>query len=78
MTFIHNGEPATIDLARYEQRPVGSEPLTFLHNGAPATIDLEQFNAQTPKEKQMKHGEIGAPRNTGDAGVGAVPEVGSM
>ncbi|WP_456292292.1 KfrB domain-containing protein [Pseudomonas sp. AK106] len=26
----------------------------------------------------MKYGEIGAPRNTGDAGVGQVPEVGSV
>lgn len=30
------------------------------------------------KETQMKLGEIGAPRNTGDLGVGAVPEVGSV
>ncbi|MGC6373689.1 KfrB domain-containing protein [Pseudomonas sp. S2.OTC.A_B10] len=76
LTFTHNGEPATIDLARYEQRPVDPQPLTFTHNGELATINLEQFKTQ--KEKHMKHGEIGAPRNTGDAGVGTVPEVGSL
>lgn len=44
---------------------------------------INEWKADTPpkktqKEKYMKHGEIGAPRNTGDAGVGAVPEVGSV
>lgn len=76
LTFTHNGEPATIDLERFQQRP--PEPLTFTHNGQPATVDLERFKPQPKKEIHMKHGEIGAPRNAGDVGVAPVPEVGSV
>lgn len=56
------------------------EPLTFTHNGQPATIDLERFKAQPEDKKKirMKHGDIGAPRNTGGVGVAPVPEVGSV
>lgn len=59
LTFTHNGEPATIDLERFQQRP--PEPLTFTHDGQPATVDLERFKPQPKKEIHMKHGEIGAP-----------------
>ena len=76
LTFTHNGELATIDLERFQQRP--PEPLTFTHNGQPATVDLERFKPQPKKEIHMKHGEIGAPRNAGDVGVAPVPEVGSV
>ena len=65
LTFTHNGEPATINLERFQQQPQ-AEPLTFTHNGQPATVDLERFTRQAQKEIHMKHGEIGAPRNTGD------------
>ena len=91
LTFTHNGQPATIDLERFKpqpqaeqpapvevKRPVAPEPLTFTHNGQPATVDLERFTRQPQKEIHMKHGEIGAPRNTGDVGVAPVPEVGSV
>lgn len=56
------------------------EPLTFTHNGEPATIDLERFKPQPEHKKEihMKHGDIGAPRNTGGVGVAPVPEVGSV
>ncbi|WP_323371415.1 KfrB domain-containing protein [Pseudomonas helleri] len=77
LTFTHNGEPATINLERFQQQPQ-AEPLTFTHNGQPATVDLERFTRQPKKEIHMKHGEIGAPRNTGDVGVAPVPEVGSV
>jgi len=77
LTFTHNGEPATINLERFQQQPQ-AEPLTFTHNGQPATVDLERFTRQPQKEIHMKHGEIGAPRNTGDVGVAPVPEVGSV
>ena len=91
LTFTHNGEPATIDLERFKpqpqaeqpapvevKRPVAPKPLTFTHHGQPATVDLERFTRQPKKEIHMKHGEIGAPRNTGDVGVAPVPEVGSV
>ena len=91
LTLTHNGQPATIDLERFKpqpqaeqpapvevKRPVAPEPLTFTHNGQPATVDLERFTRQPQKEIHMKHGEIGAPRNTGDVGVAPVPEVGSV
>ena len=77
LMFTHNGEPATINLERFQQQPQ-AEPLTFTHNGQPATVDLERFTRQPQKEIHMKHGEIGAPRNTGDVGVAPVPEVGSV
>ena len=51
----------------------GPEPLTFTHNGQPATVDLERFTRQPQKEIHMKHGEIGAPRKTGDVGVAPEP-----
>lgn len=59
LTFTHNGEPATIDLERFQpqpqaeqpapaevERPTMPEPLNFTHNGEPATIDLERFQPQ--------------------------------
>jgi hypothetical protein len=68
LTFTHNGEPATIDLERFQPqpqaeqpapaevpRPAAPEPLTFTHNGEPATIDLERF--QAPQIEQPSHRE---------------------
>ena len=43
LTFTHNGERATIDLARFQQPPSAPEPLIFTHNGEPATIDLDRL-----------------------------------
>jgi len=64
LTFTHNGEPATIDLNRFQPqpqaeqpapveapRPAAPEPLTFTHNGEPATIDLEPFQPQPQAEQ---------------------------
>ena len=68
LTFTHNGEPATIDLERFQPQPqveqpapvaeperqAGPEPLTFTHNGQPATIDLERFQPPQTDEQTMQ------------------------
>lgn len=65
LQFVHQGEPVTIDLERFQQRAPEAEqpqateqpqaaerpePLQFTHNGEPATIDLERF--QQPELSQ--------------------------
>jgi hypothetical protein len=62
--FTHNGEPATLDLERFQQQepqPVAQEPEApqatapampnFTHNGQPATIDLSRFQPQQVEAK---------------------------
>lgn len=62
--FTYNGEPATIDLERFQQQepqPVAQEPEapqatapampSFTHNGQPATIDLSRFQPQQVEAK---------------------------
>ncbi|HGJ7737681.1 TPA: LPD7 domain-containing protein [Pseudomonas aeruginosa] len=58
LQFTHNGEPATLDLSRFQQQPeqeqdtpadaerAAPEPLQFTNNGAPATVDLSRFQQQ--------------------------------
>lgn len=57
LNFIHQGQPATLELSRYQSAPaVVSEhgaavlserpvPLNFLHKGQPATLDFSRYQS---------------------------------
>lgn len=75
LTFTHNGEPATIDLERFQSQPqveqpaapserdipAAPAPLNFTHNGQPATIDLERFQPQPQIEQPVTPSERDTP-----------------
>lgn len=73
LQFTHEGQPATLDLSRFQQQPeqhqgtpaeaerAAPEPLQFTHNGEPATLDLSRFQQQPEAPAPTVEGQQAEP-----------------